>query len=56
MAYDDIVSDDIYVSERELLDALPHPFAVRHLSPERLEMFIESVRQMLIKQKRLQNE
>jgi hypothetical protein len=56
MAYDDIVQKNIEISERELLDALPHPFAVRHLSPERLKAFIESVRQMLIKQKRLQNE
>ena len=56
MAYDDIVKKDVEVSERELLDALPHPFAVRHLSPERLEKFIEFVRQNIIKQKRLQNE
>lgn len=56
MAYDDIITDDIEISEKELLGALPHPFAVRHLSPERLKAFIESMRQVLIKQKRLQNE
>jgi hypothetical protein len=54
MAYDDVIQEDDDVSEKELLDNLPHPFAVRHLDKEQLKRFIETVRQSIRKRKGLQ--
>ena len=43
------------ITERELVDTLPHPMVVKHLSGEKIYLFLEMVLYHIVERRCLQN-